>query len=526
MENGIKQDSFFGSLFGKKNSLNIDGNYQRSIPISVPDFEDVKKGKFDMNQTLLQFTDNPKDRLTISDAFRGIQVFGAIGSGKSSGSGKTIALSFLRNGYGGLIMCGKPDESKTWLEYAYAAGREKDIIIFSKDSGHEFNPLQYEMQRQGKGGGETMNLVTLFMHLNALAERINGGESKEGDSFWKNALRRLLIRVIDLIKISGEELSIRNMVEIVNSAPSGQNFLPFLDQVSDEERDEWFEQGYCTQCLQIGFAKYSTMNDEEKQTFKMVYRYFLRDFAKLYDETRSAVIESFLGLAEPFLSGILAKQFSQGVNITPEITHEGKIIIMDYPVKEYLEVGIFSQCIMKLLWQQATERRNVQESPMPVFLWVDESQFFLSEYDMLFQTTARSSRACTVFLTQNISNYYAVIGGNHPKARVDSLLGNLCTKIFHANNDYETNQWAANTIGKKFKNMSSFGGNISPGSNWMPSLGTNSSEQLHYQVEPTRFTTLKCGGVENDFVVEGVIVTAGKVWSNDQNFIEMPFFQT
>lgn len=106
------------------------------------------------------------------------------------------------------------------------------------------------------------------------------------------------------------------------------------------------------------------------------------------------------------------------------------------------------------------------------------------------------------------------------------MLGNLCTKIFHANNDYETNMWAANTIGKKFKSMSSFGGNISPGSNWMPSLGTNTAEQLHYQVEPTKFTTLKCGGAENDCVVEGVIITAGKVWSNDQNFIEIPFFQT
>lgn len=526
MENGIDQQSFWSLFFGDKKPKISRTNGYRTIHLESPSYEEVKAVKFDLNTPLLNFSPEPADAWTLADAVRGTQIFGSIGSGKSSGSGATIAKAFLRNGFGGLVLCGKADERENWENLAKAIGREDDLIVFSKYSGHLCNFLMYELMRKSTGGGETFNLVALFMTIYQIGARINGGESKESDRFWDNALRRLLIRTIDLIKFSGEDLSIKNMVEIINSAPSGHNFLPYLDGMTADEKHEWFQEGYCTRCLEAGFSRYSEMSDSDKQTFKMVYRYFLRDFAKLYDETRSAVIESFLGLAEPFLSGVLAEQFATGLNITPEITHTGKILIMDYPVKQYLEVGLYAQCIMKLLWQQATERRNIEEYPTPVFLWVDESQLFLSENDMLFQTTARSSRACTVFLTQNISNYYAVIGGNHPKARVDSLLGNLCTKIFHANNDYETNMWAANTIGKKFKNMSSFGGNISPGSHWMPSFGTNSSEQLHYQVEPTRFTILKCGGEEHNYTVEGVVVTAGKVWSNGKNYIDSYFFQT
>ena len=75
--------------------------------------------------------------------------------------------------------------------------------------------------------------------------------------------------------------------------------------------------------------------------------------------------------------------------IRPEETHKGKIIILDFPVKEYLQTGVYAQGIYKYLWQQATERRDPNQDLLPVFLWVDESQLFLSDYDQIFQTTAK-----------------------------------------------------------------------------------------------------------------------------------------
>ncbi len=101
---------------------------------------------------------------------------------------------------------------------------------------------------------------------------------------------------------------------------------------------------------------------------------------------------------------------------------------------------------------------------------------------------------------------------------MDSLLGNLGTKVFPSNNDSRTNKWASETIGRAFLNVTS----ISVGDK----STTGSNQQLHYQVEPRVFTTLKSGGEINDFTVEGVITIAGREWSDEKNYREVPFKQT
>lgn len=85
----------------------------------------------------------------------------------------------------------------------------------------------------------------------------------------------------------------------------------------------------------------------------------------------------------------------------------------------------------------------------PVFLWADESQYFVTSEDMIFQQTARSRRAATVFLTQNISNYYAMLDARNAHTTTDSLLGNLQTKIFHAQGDPAINEWAERIFAKE-----------------------------------------------------------------------------
>ena len=56
-------------------------------------------GELNMEFPLIKFHKSEKsDWWKVRDAFAGVQIFGGIGSGKSSGSGKTIAKSFLKNG--------------------------------------------------------------------------------------------------------------------------------------------------------------------------------------------------------------------------------------------------------------------------------------------------------------------------------------------------------------------------------------------------------------------------------------------
>jgi len=493
---------------------------------------------FDNEKALLNFGGTGEDGLwRIRDAYEGVQIFGGIGSGKSSGSGKNLATAFLKNGFGGLVMCAKPDEKDSWIEYAKLAGRTDDLMIFNEESGLEFNPLQYELTREGKGAGEVFNLSNLFMELYKMGNRFTGGGGNGSDRYWDNALLRCLNRTISLLKLSNETLSVENMREVISQALTEDD----INSLKIGEGD-YLDENYCFNCLGYLYMirddedeEYSSDMEQEngeeirinkKHEANLVINYFMREYALMDDKTRSIVSESFLGLAEPFLSGILRKHFSGGMTIRPEETFEGKIIILDFSVKEYLAAGVYAQGIFKLLWQQAIERRDVKKYPNPAFLWVDESQYFVSEYDTIFQTTARSSKACTVFLTQNISNYYSQMGGaSSSTSKVDSLLGNLSTKIFHCNNDSVTNDWASKVIGNAMIELKATNESKKSFSLTSDSQGTSYAKHNLPQVFPREFTVLKTGGHSNDLLVEAIIAVKGKKWANGANYKKVTFKQ-
>lgn len=490
----------------------------------------LSKKVTDLDHPLISFSEdgNPNDLWTVRDAVRGVQIFGGIGSGKTSGSGKTLAMSFLRSNFGGIVLTGKVDETELWKEYAKKAGRSKDLLIFSEQSEYRFNPLEYELTREGEGAGQTENLVALFTSLAKMGNRLNGGGTGSGDDpFWEMALQRLIKASIDLLRLSRQDITVANITKVIREAPTGQDYrndytqLVGLSSDGNEEAysnlNDWANSSYTIYCM--AWAENRKLDKKDSTSFEVVKGYFLTDFAILAEKTRSSITEYFYAFASPFRSGLLAEYFAGTTSkeILPEVTFDGKIIVLDFPVKKYLQLGIYAQSIFKRLWQQAVERRNTKRYPVPVFMWVDESQYFLTEGDMMFQTTARSSRACTVMLSQNISNYYATIGGKNAEQRVNSLLGNLATKIFHANNDHVTNGWAADTIGKTFqvKTSSSVGKYDS----------VSVSEALHYQVEPQEFTLLLSGSKVNNYDVEAVVTCAGKRWSNGANFIKAVFNQ-
>ena len=476
-----------------------------------------------LDTTLLSFSDT--EHWTIRDAVRGCQIFGSIGSGKTSGSGQFIAKKYLKAGFGGLVLCAKPEEAADWIEYAKSCGKtDDDIIHFCEGSKYRFNPLQYETARKSKGGGLTFNLTELFMSVFKMGQRISGSDSEEQERFWENSLKRLINRTIDLIKLSGEEMSVYNMVEIIGTMPTNTDTLLEIREKgkSLDGIKVLNESNFCFKCM--AYALNNITNPKEERDCNLVYNYFYRDFPLLDDKAQSTIKEMFLGFAEPFLTGILNDHFAEGTNVTPENTFDGKIIILDFSVKEYLVAGIYAQCLFKYLWQQSVERRNIEDDTKPVFLWIDESQYFINEYDVIFQTTARSSRACTVLLSQNISNYYMQMGGKNVKAKVDSLLGNLGTLIFHNNSDAVTNEWASRLIGQEIAHMPQL--NISS-KLYSTDLQTSETTVASYmpQVQPKRFTTLRSGGSDNNYQVDAIVFVTGKSWADGKNYRKTFFTQ-
>jgi hypothetical protein len=145
----------------------------------------------------------------------------------------------------------------------------------------------------------------------------------------------------------------------------------------------------------------------------------------------------------------------------------------------------------------------------------------MTSNDMQFQTTCRASRVATVYLTQNISNVYAALGGGEQgKAQADSLFANLNTKIFHANGDPVTNEWAASLIGRSRQFMTNSSSSYQPGSFLSDLTGFRSvaqnnagvSEQMDHEVQPRRFTTLRKGGPENGWEVDGIVFQGGRIF--------------
>jgi hypothetical protein len=499
----------------------------------------------DLAKVLLKFSDDPNDIWCVEDAVKGTAIIGGTGSGKTSGSGRTIALKYLKQGWGGLVLCAKTDEVKLWKKYCKETQRSDDLLIFTKAAVHGkesefagqeivFNPIDYEMRREGDGAGETQNLTNIFMNIYKMGNRITGDTEVREERYWDSALKRCLNRTIELIKLANDDLTYENMAKLVTSCQTvtRRDFIIKADQLEndllfvEEERSI----NYCMYCLlkayEILFKGDKEAPEELDYSYSLVEDYFTKSIPNLNPETAAIVFESFLGLAEPFLDGILKRHFSGTTNLKPEITYtDQKIIVLDFSIKEYLDMGIIGQCVFKQLFQQAIERRDIEKYPMPVFLWCDEAQYFVNPYDQIFLTTARSSKTATVFLSQNLSNYYAVMGaGQSSKAKVDSLMGNLSTKIFHANSDAVTNEYASRLIGQDIEYILNIGEHQRDFS--LASTQTqNQNGQYLPQVQPKRFTTLKSGGVNNKLLVESIMVVSGKEWSDKKNYLEVEFEQ-
>lgn len=457
----------------------------------------------------------PENFWCLRDAFEGVQVFGGTGSGKSSGSGQAIARAFLEGNLGGLVLTAKPDEVLAWKNYAKATDREADLLIVEEGSPHRFNFLRYELQRPGAGAGHTENLVNLFCTVLESADR-RQGHGGGSDSYWQRTLKQLLRNAVDLAVLAADDVDLPALYRIITTAPRS----------IEEARDEnWRQTSVCFGLLE--HSKEPARTKGRETDWQLTYDYWLLEFAGLAPETRSVIVSTFTSMADCFLRGLLRNLFCTDLNFRPEDSFEGKIIILNLPVKEYNELGQFSQVLFKYIWQRAVERRipagisreEAEQKIRPVFLWADESQFFANSYDAMFQSTARSSRACTVYLTQNLPSYLANFGGANAKSEVDAFLGNLQTKIFHANGEPSTNNWASESIGRT-RQVQLYGG-LSEGVGARGGAGVNQSAGgslvFEYLVQPQQFTTLRTGGKEAEFQVECFVFQGGRTWLTHSN---------
>ena len=241
----------------------------------------------------------------------------------------------------------------------------------------------------------------------------------------------------------------------------------------------------------------------------------MQEYPVLSEKTRSIINLSFSMLVRPLITRPLRKLFSTDSNVKPEDAFDGKIIIVDLPVQDFRLAGKVASLTWKFCFQVAVLRRTPPTNGTylrPVFLWADEAQNFITEFDSEYQAVVRSAGGCTVYLTQNRESYLRVLGNN---SAVDSLLGNLQAK-FMCQNSGDTNEWAAKLLGERWLQI--IGTNVGQSSPEQAAGGSHSSgvtrsEQRRYFVEPSSFTVLKRGGELHHFQVQAIVYKGGHLFA-------------
>lgn len=504
-----------------------------------------------LNTPLLTFPDEKRgdSHWTFRNAVEGVQIFGGIGGGKSSGPGRTLALRYLKAGFGGLVLTVKPDEKDEWKRYCEIAGRADDLVIIGPDHDEHFNFLDYEITAAGGGEAMTENLVQVLKTVIRASEAKDSGGSK--DPFWETALDMLIFNVIDLCRAAYGTVSVKRMFEIVQSLPKKET-KPSATAATKTAASSPFQEAYALavenvkrrvseweKSLSVDEAKELNKIEDsgvkrkeylkkasealpEYRLFEQLQEFFNTNFKNLSEKTRSVIEFSFSGflfrmLREPVYSLFCGNPST----VTPEDCLKGKIIVLDLPVKVYHKVGRDCQILFKYIWQRAMEKRKVEDGVLPVFLWADEAQNFLHEYDAEYQATARSSRIATVYISQNLPNYYASMSGAGSENRVKGFLGTLATKIFTANADIETNRYASDLIGdgyylEKSRTMSMTGGY---------SASRTLSQRFDRIVRPEDFSFLRTGGEQNDLLVECYMHIQGNTLTGERSHIKLEFRQ-
>ena len=469
---------------------------------------------------------SPRDTFTLRDACNGVQIFGAIGSGKTSGSGKALGEAYLRAGMGAVICCAKCEEIQLWLDRAKKNGRANSVIVF--DERHGINFIDYLLSKHGINGlGSVVDAITYVLEA---ADRATSstGAAKDSEAFWGQSVRQVLSNIVPLLFSGTGTLSIGQIVDfVVTAATEAKQYVD----------SQWVAGSFAGQTLTRVVENPAVRLAPDLE--KALLEYWFKQWPAIPDKTRGNILISLTAKLDRFKQpGRLRSMFCGKTTIVPEMTYHGALIICAAPVLTWGADGIIAQQLFKYLFQTAAESRNALEKvhqERPVFLWADEAQYFTNERDEAFLSTCRGSRVCVVFLTQTLPTYYACMGKDKTDA-ADGLVGKFSTQVFHANACPRTNEFASKMIGRGIHRRAtegrSTGTNFSLGMNKGANTGSgsNSGGGSSYGGQSAQFSSnsgssSNSGNSWGDNLGRGT--NEGRSWSTAEvldNLVEPRFF--
>ena len=453
-----------------------------------------------LDTELYRFSRHYQDRMTLGDAAQGTAVLGENGSGKTS-SLRTIARGFLNAGMGGVVLCVKADEYDAWRELAAETGRTADLIEFAPGK-EAFNFINQEIT--GHTEPPIENLVSLLSEAGGVMK------GKADDDFWMRAAKQLLRSIITIVYCARGSITIPDLYTAMANLPQ------WSDSTDQAEKDEWLQSSPLGEMIDNAQLPHPDLPASVE--------YVMKEWTSRDRRTNAGISLNLSEMMDVLRRTPLVDTLGGKTTISPDACREGKIIVLNVPVKTMGDVGRICQVIFKLSAQRAFERVTTGR---PVFLWVDECQYMTSPNDTLFCSTARSARVATVLITQNLDIWKAEAGGSQlAEKRIQGLIGVLATKILFLNSHAATNTFAADLIGKEPQERKSSSKQRGRSSGRLSSSSSESkSETVDYICPPVEFQNLLYGGSRHGYLCSGIVFKTGRRWSSTKRFLTAYFDQ-
>ena len=437
--------------------------------------------------------------------FTGIAIFGAIGTGKTSGCMYPYAEQLIAYGaddpdkhIGGLVLEVKGDFCHKVKDILKRHGREDDYVEVNLNADYRYNPLYNDLDAYALA----YNIASLLNNL--------FGKGKE--PFWQQAYTNLVKFIIQLHKVAYDYVTLFDVYEcainpelLEKQNPRGgadasepellrHHAIRFFSSHQDLERfgfdfAEPAGSYKAPQSLALEEALRAaninfhceTENPPEavdplkREILEGVKRWFYNDWRRIENKLRTSIVEGISVFLSLFDDNPMVKRTfcppkecydpklnadgKYGRPLPPftELIEAGKVCALNFPVSLNPGLAKAIGVMMKLDFQRAVLNRipNIEKNPekyfRQVFFICDEYQHFATvgendpSGDEKFFALSRQPKCIPIVATQSISSLRSTLPGETWR----TLLQTFRTKIFLALSDEFSAKIASELCGRE-----------------------------------------------------------------------------
>lgn len=345
--------------------------------------------------------------LTCQDLSTHMVVFGATGTGKTSGVLRPVANAYLDSGYGGAIVL----DGKGQLAEEF---RNRPNYVFIEPGSSPLALLE---------GLEPADIVQAVVSLHDGS----GSGSGENNSFFVSSGQQMLL--------SAAVIAFEMERAVPEKYPLTFEFLyVLLDRLSNKEQAQ-------------KYSDYLKSRASGNYLLADAIQYFDVKLPQMDERTRSNVLAVCTSWLSPIMSHPKIREWaklSKGADVT--ICLRGGVVGVNVPASEYGEAGKLITALVKARIFRAIRKRpsNWKEngSDMPILMVVDEAQAVVGRMELDVFPVARSLGLMGLYATQSIDEFMGKFG----KDQALALLNNFRSFVIFSTSE-ATYQWAMSRIG-------------------------------------------------------------------------------